>query len=272
VRDFRWAMCNEAFGETPFAESCSILRKSGYTGIEIAPFTLAPSPRDVSARRRQELKAIMASEGLTFVGLHWLMPSPPGLHVTTPDDALRERSWAHVRDLVELCADLGPNGVMVFGSPKQRSTTGGSSREEAMQRFTEGIARVAPHAEAHGVTVLVEPLPPDQCDVMNTLEEAVTIVRTIGSPAVSTMFDTHNAVDESAPHPELVDRHFGDIRHVHVNELDGSHPRPGLYPFAPLFDTLERRGYQGWVSLEAFDFDYGGERIARETIDYLKVL
>jgi hypothetical protein len=33
---------------------------------------------------------------------------------------------------------------------------------------------------------------------------------------------------------------------------------------------LQRLGYQGWVSLEAFDFEAGGDRIASETIEYLK--
>src|SRR5512133_3976583 len=37
---FRQATCNEAFDKSPFADTCKIIRKAGYTGIEIAPFTL----------------------------------------------------------------------------------------------------------------------------------------------------------------------------------------------------------------------------------------
>jgi hypothetical protein len=48
------------------------------------------------------------------------------------------------------------------------------------------------------VTVLVEALPANQSDVVQTLEEAVGIVREIGSPAIQTMFDVHNAIDEKA--------------------------------------------------------------------------
>src|SRR5215471_18977759 len=100
------------------------------------------------------------------------MVSPKGLHVTTPDAALRERSWQHIRDLIDLCADLGPDGVMVFGSPNQRSTTGGASREEATRRYVEGLAGVAAQAEERGVTILIEALPKAQCDVVLTLDEA----------------------------------------------------------------------------------------------------
>src|SRR5215471_4165404 len=220
---FRHAVCNEAFEKWPFADACKTIRRIGYTGIEIAPFTLAERPADISPGQRAEYREIMRNEGLTFAGLHWLMVSPKGLHVTTPDAELRRRSWDHIRDLIDLCADLGPNGVMVFGSPKQRSTTGGLTRAEATRNYIDGLAGVAPHSESRGVTVLVEALPANQSDVVLTLEEAVAIVDEIASPAVRTMFDVHNAIDEAEPHAALVDRHFAYIRHVHVNELDGKH-------------------------------------------------
>ncbi len=197
---FRYSICNEAFEKWPFADACRAIRKIGYTGIEIAPFTLAEKPSDVIPARRAEFRRIMQSEGLEFVGLHWLMMSPAGLHVTTPDAGLRHRGWEHIRDLIDLCADLGPDGVMVFGSPKQRATTGGSTREEATRRMAEGLAAAAPHAQSRGVTVLLEALPIGQCDVVQSLAEASEIVDAIGSPAIQTMFDIHNAIDEREPH------------------------------------------------------------------------
>jgi len=263
-------MCNEAFERRPFAEGAKAIRSAGYTGIEIAPFTLAETPADVTAGQRREYRGVMASEGLAFVGLHWLMVSPRALHVTTPDAALRQESWENIRQLIDLSADLGPDSVMVFGSPKQRSSTGGLSREQATRHFVDGLAWVAPHAESRGVTVLVEALPIGQSDVVQTVAEAAGIVCRIGSPAIRTMFDVHNAVDEAETHAVLVDRYFDLIRHVHVNELDGSHCGAGAYDFRPVLETLARRGYAGWISLEAFDFDYGGERLAAESLRHLE--
>jgi sugar phosphate isomerase/epimerase len=270
MHEFRHATCNEAFEHYDFRDSCRLIRSIGYTGIEIAPFTLAADPLDVSAEKRTEYRRIIGDEGLTFVGLHWLMVSPKPLHVTTGDVELRNRSWDYVRNLVDLCADLGPGGVMVFGSPKQRATTPGTTREEATKHWKDGLARVAPHAEERGVTILVEALPSSQCDVVQTLDEAVSMVREIGSPAIQTMFDTHNAEDEVENHAELVERHFDYIRHVHVNEMDGSHPGAGDYNFLPIFDVLRRKNYSGWISLEAFDFSYGPEALARESLRYLE--
>jgi D-psicose/D-tagatose/L-ribulose 3-epimerase len=271
VPPFRFSVCNEVFENTPFDEACRSIRTLGYAGIEVAPFTLAEFPNTIPSGDRARYRRIIEEEGLTFVGLHWLMVSPKGLHVTTPDAALRARSWDHIRHLIDLCADLGDGGVMVFGSPNQRNTTGGMTRERAKAVFAEELGRVAPHAEERGVRILVEALPAAQSDVINSLSEAVAIVEEIGSPAVRTMFDTHNAVDEPAPHAELVRKYFDYIAHVHVNEMDGREPGTGNYDFGEILSTLWELKYKGWVSLEAFDFSRGADIIAGGALQHLKM-
>jgi len=257
-------MCNEAFGDTPVASVCREMKSLGYGGIEIAPFTLGPSPE------RKEIRAAIQDSGLEFVGLHWLMVSPPGLHLTTNDDALRQTSWQHLRDLIDLSGDLasGPS-VMVLGSPKQRGTTPGTSREDATRRLRDGLADLAPHAKERDVIILLEALPPDQCDVVQTLGEAAAIVCEIDNPAIQTMFDTHNAARESEPHHVLIERYAPVIRHVHVNEMDGRYPGTGDYDFASVLGALDKIRYTGWISLEVFDFKPDPVTIARESIRHL---
>lgn len=267
---FRHSICNEAFESWPFADACRAIRRIGYAGIEIAPYTLAERPQDVSPARRAELCDIMRSEGLEYVGLHWLMASPKGLHLSIEDEEVRRTSWEHMRYLIDLCADLGPGGVMVLGSPKARCSTPGVDRNLATSRLQEGLAAISAQAEARGVTVLLEALPIGQCDVVQTIGEAVEILKQIGSPAIRTMFDVHNAVDEAEPHAALIERHYGWIRHIHVNELDGRHCGAGDYDYRPIFEILGRLNYQGWISLEAFDFTPGPERLAEESLRHLK--
>src|ERR1700680_5082945 len=101
---FRHSICNEAFEKWPFAEACRAIRQAGYTGIEIAPFTLAENPAGITPPQRTEYRDIIRSEGLTFVALHCLMVSAKGLHVTGPDAELRKKSWGHIVNLIDLCA------------------------------------------------------------------------------------------------------------------------------------------------------------------------
>ena len=221
------------------------------------------------------MRDIIVSEGLEFVGLHWLTVGPEGLHVTTPDESQRSNSWDFVRRLVDLCADLRPEGgtggVMVFGSPFQRRTDGAFPVDVAVRNFTGGVRSIAPLLEERGVTFCVEALPIAQSDVILTLDEAVQVVREVNSPAVQTMFDSHNAIDEAEPHADIVKKHWDLIRHIHVNELDGSYPRPGGgYDFKPVLQVAKDRAFGGWVSMEVFDFTPGSEKIVTEAYAYLR--
>jgi sugar phosphate isomerase/epimerase len=47
-----------------------------------------------------------------------------------------------------------------------------------------------------------------------------------------------------------------------VNELDGTEPGFRDYDFESLLRTLAEIGYEGWVSVEAFDFSRPSEAIA----------
>jgi sugar phosphate isomerase/epimerase len=120
------------------------------------------------------------------------------------------------------------------------------------------------------VKILVEALPQSHSNVITSLAEAVSVVRQIGSPAVRTMFDTHNAVNEIEAHSELVRKYFIYIDHVHVNETDGREPGTGDYDFASVLSVLTELDYSGFVSLEAFDFSRDAEEIARLAITHLK--
>jgi len=271
----RFAVCNEIFQDVSFGQMCREIAAIGYTGLEVAPHTLAEDATTLNQEQRSELRDQMIDAGLEFVGLHWLLVSPPGLHITTDDLARRKRSWDYVHRAIDLCADLAgskasDNGVVVFGSPKQRSTGGTMSPRQAADIFTHEMAHAAPHAETRGVTLLVESLPSTQSDVITCLQDAVAIVKQIGSPAVQTMFDVHNSVEEKEPHAELIRRYFPYLRHVHVNENDGREPGKGDYDFGALLHVLEELEYNGWVSLEAFDFSRPGSEIAAGALSHLK--
>lgn len=269
---FKYAMCNESMQELSWAKQCQIIGEAGYTGVEIAAFTLVrDSVNELSANHRKSLVDDMKMAGIECVGLHWLLAPPPkGLHFTTPDAAVREATVIYLKDLVNFCSDLGGT-VMIFGSPKQRNTVG-ISIEEAKKYFADGLAHVADLAQQRGVQILIEPLDKSQTDVINTLAEAKAIIDELNHPAVQSMFDFHNTPDETEPFNVLIKKYYPYINHVHVQEMDGKHLGQGdaVNTYVKAFQQLKNLKYDKWISLEVFDFEPGGATIAEESMAILK--
>ena len=128
LASMKLAICNELFEGWAFDRVCRFARSAGYAGLEVAPFTLATPITDLSASRRAELRAQAADAGIEIIGLHWLLAKTEGLHLTSPDRAVRERTAEYLVALAEACHDLGGR-LMVFGSPRQRSLLPGVSHE-----------------------------------------------------------------------------------------------------------------------------------------------
>lgn len=264
---FRYALCSESVKEFSWQEQCRIIGSAGYDGVEIAPFTLVKEGVDeIAPAMRKEMVSQMRDAGIVCAGLHWLFVAPPaGLHFTTPDTTLRQKSVDYLNKLIDFCGDMGGK-AMVFGSPAQRGSTGGLSVSEATNYFAEGLMKVADHARQRKVSVLIESLGKSQTDVVNTLAEAVALVKRINHPNIATMFDYHNTENETEPLAGLVGKYIESIRHIHVQNMDGTMLRPGQLPdeLVSIMQLLKKNRYKGWVSMEVFDFNPGGRVIAEE--------
>jgi sugar phosphate isomerase/epimerase len=269
---FKYAMCNESMAELSWQEQCRIVKNAGYKGIEVAAFTFVKvGVEEISSDKRKQMVSVMKDTGLECAGLHWLLAPPPkGLHFTTPDIDVRQKTIDYLDKLIDFCGDLG-GLYMVFGSPNQRGTMG-IPVEEAKKYFAEGLAKVADHAQKRGVKILIEHLPKYATDVINTLQEALELAKQINHPAIQIVFDFHNAVDETDTFDVLLQKYYRNIEHIHIQEMNGKHLGTGTAAndFAKAFQTLTDLKYDKWISLEVFDFSPGGKKIAEESMSVLK--
>jgi len=266
----RFGICSETFAGQDFPSACKAAARTGYSGIEIEPAHLGADPASLTASERLRIRQLMKSETLACIGLHSFLKAPAGLHLTTPDAGVRKRSWEYFARLIDLAADLSDEPRMILGSSKQRNAIDGATPSDARQRLIEGLSEMAPLAQRSKVTILMEPLAPHLCNVVNSLAEAMQVVRAVDSPSIATMFDCHNTAGERQSPDALIREYVSHIRHVHLNEMDGQRPGTGKFPFASILRTLQDLDYPGWLSVEVFDFKPDGETVAREALDFLR--
>lgn len=264
----RFAICNETFRDWPIDKACAFAADCGYTGIEIAPFTIAQYVTEITPQQRAEVRRAADTAGLQVVGLHWLLAKTEGFHVTSADADQRHRTADYLAELARCCADLGGT-LMVFGSPQQRNLPPGVSPQQAMQHAEEVFARLLPTLEQTGVTVAVEPLGPEETNFLVTTAEALELIERVGSPHVRLHLDCKAMATENIPIPELIRRHRQLLAHFHANDPNRQGPGFGSLDFRPIFQALGEVDYGGWVSVEVFDYSPGVERLARQSIDYM---
>lgn len=264
----RWSICNELFEGWDFPRVARFVAALGYDAVELAPYTIAETVDEVSGTQRKEIRAMAADAGIGIAGLHWLLVKPEGLHLSHPDSAIRLRTVDYLRKLIDLCGDLGGE-VMVFGSPKQRSALPGIERTDAWRWAVEGFSRLAEPAAARGVTICLEPLPPDLTNLLNTAAETVSMVSEISHPNIRMMLDVKSMCAEKTPIPEIIQACRGYYRHFHANDANLRGPGFGDTDFRPILSTLAAEGYDGYVSVEVFDFAPDPETIAARSLSYL---
>ena len=274
----KFALCNEVLKELPFAEQCRIAAALGYDALEVAPFTLAADPMAIDDAQARAFGRTALDHGLAISGLHWLLVAPAGLSIVSADAALRQRSAMVMQRLVELCALMGGR-YLVHGSPKQRSVPPGETRAAALERARECLAAAARSAQQCGVVYCIEPLSTAETDLVNTLAEAVELVRAIGSPALKTMIDCSAAGQmEREDVPSLMRRWMptGHIAHVQLNDPNRRGPGQGAMRFAPILAALREMEavghYRGVVAVEPFDYVPDGMGSAARAIGYLRGL
>jgi sugar phosphate isomerase/epimerase len=268
----RLALCNEVLREREFAAQCAYAAALGYDGLEVAPFTLADDPlrlaaRDVSAARRAASDA-----GVAITGLHWLLLKPEGLALTSADPSVRRRTIDAMQRLVALCAQLGGR-YLVHGSPAQRRTPPDVAPSVARAWIAEGLAAVADDAHAAGVDYLLEPLPPDETDQVNSIGDAVALLRPLEAAALGTMLDTKSAaLAESSAPADLVAKWLptGWLRHVQLNDRNRRAPGQGADRFAPVLAALVEGGYSGDIAVEPFDYRPDGAGCAAYAAGYVR--
>lgn len=270
----KYAFCNEMFGVEPFDQVAATMRSLGYTGVEIAPFTLLPptdafDARQVSAAKRREIRQQAEAAGLEVIGLHWLLAKTKGFHLTSPDGAVRRATADYLKALVELCGEIGGT-LMVLGSPQQRNLLPGVGYNDAESYAAEILREAMPLCAAYGVTIALEPLGPTEGNFMLTAKSAIHLAELVESPHCRLHLDVKAMSSEAEPIDVIIRDSRDWLVHFHVNDPNLLGPGMGDVQYGPILAALDEIGYSGWLSLEVFIYEPSPVEIGQRSIEYLR--
>ncbi len=265
----KYAFCNELFGEMPEMEGLQLAAGIGYTGVEVAPFTLGRSVEEISYARRTSYRRLVEQSGMEVVGLNWLLAKTEGFHLTTDDRSVREKTADYLSQLVELCAELG-GSIMVLGSPQQRNFQPPMTHSQALDNAAETISVVVSTLERSRVRLAIEPLGPQEGNFLNHASDARTLIDRIGSEHVRLHLDVKAMSTEGQPIENVIRDNADLMIHFHANDPNLLGPGMGQVDQRPIFQALNDVNYQGWVSVEVFDYSLGVKRILQESIDNMR--
>jgi sugar phosphate isomerase/epimerase len=145
--------------------------------------------------------------------------------------------------------------TLVFGSGDARRVPDGFDRQAARQQIVQFARMSAELAAPHGITIVAEHLNRGECNIINSVAEAMEYVRAVDHPNFRCLVDSYHLWLEDEPIENLIAA-LPWIRHVHVADKQGRVPpgQSGKADYRPLFAALKQAGYDRTISVEASGF------------------
>lgn len=270
---FRYAICNELFHDRSLEQGMREAVALGYTGLEIAPFTLAPATNPfvsaITQNERTRVRDLAQEVGMEIIGLHWLLAKTSGFHLTTKDRSIREKTADYLQQLIQLCEDLGGK-IMVLGSPLQRNFPPEMTHDEASENAADVITMITKTLEQKDITLAIEPLGPTEGNFLNFARQGRALIERVNSQHVKLHLDVKAMSTEGAPIADIILENADLLAHFHANDPNLLGPGMGEVKFEPIFEALRKIRYSGWVSVEVFDYSPGVGTILEKSMETMR--
>jgi D-psicose/D-tagatose/L-ribulose 3-epimerase len=177
----------------------------------------------------------------------------PHVDVSSVDAETRRAGISYLNDCIDLATDIGASVVVgpMYGAVGVLSDRDGAEKLTQLNRALHSLAIVAEHAGKAGVTLALEPINRFQTDLVNTIEQGLTICESLGEGrAIALLLDFFHANIEEPSVPAAIRTAGSRIAHIHACESNRGLLGSGHIPWVKAFEALTDIGYEGPVVIE----------------------
>lgn len=179
----------------------------------------------------------------------------PNRDISSVNPSIRREGFDYIVDCIQIAADMGSpifTGPVYSAVGKTRMV---SSEQKNQERAwcVENLQKVGEIAKKNGVIIGVEPLNRFETDMINTADQALSLVNEVSSPTIKISLDTfHNNIEEKNIASSIIKIGKDLLCHIQGNESDRGTPGTGNVDWIGIKNALETIGYEGAIVLETF--------------------
>lgn len=166
----------------------------------------------------------------------------------------RKEGLQYINDCIRIAAEMGSPvfGGPVYSAVGKTRLVSAEQKQQERDWCLENLHLAAQVAKEYGITVGVEPLNRFETDMVNTADQAMSLIREVGSPFLKLQLDTfHNNIEEKSI-PETIRKYGKDLCHVQGNESDRGTPGTGNVDWTGIRDAFTEVGYNEAIIIETF--------------------
>ncbi|MBO3808016.1 MAG: sugar phosphate isomerase/epimerase [Candidatus Brockarchaeota archaeon] len=263
------SICNEVFSGRDVTEILPQVKRFGYDGIEIAPFTIASNIEKISMEKRREVWRKALENSIEVVGAHWVLVCDRNVNLFNDTGEVNREAVEYLAKVIEFTCDIGGR-IVVFGSPKQRNIPSKQVFQRAWDSAVSAFREIGDFANEKTITFCIEPLSKDQTNFINSVSEAVKFIAEVDHENIRLILDVRSMCDEKRSFEDIIKEGGTYLKHFHANDCNGYIPGSGSANFKEIIQGLFETNYSGFLSVEVFDFKPDPETIAIKSIENLK--
>ena len=183
--------------------------------------------------------------------------------ISSDDPATVSRGEALLGSALSVARDLGStmlSGVLYSALGKYRK----APNEACRWNCIHALGRLAEKAKDAGMTIGIEPVNRYESNLVNTGDQALKLIETIGADNMVVHLDSYHMNIEEGPPGPLIERLGDRLGYVHVNESHRGYLGTGSIDFPAFFQALADHSYDGVITFEAFSAGIGDPKLNAE--------